>query len=468
MTKIKWKNEKENLRKYLLLGMSYYDISKVYNTTKCSITHAVNRNFNSDELLEIKKLLKINNVKYENSGVSGLPMPLNYSYPNLMTMWMISGISGNITNHIYFPETNRWIMSKKQLKKSIKRLNIFNGKYILWYYKWILKIRDPYNLTQEDIELVINNLYSDKLPKTKEYIRHNLEKDSSFECDFFCIGDDIESEYYRIHDELGFSYNYDFSELKGKIIQTKKSYFTIYCLEIDPISNEVIGKYSTNYEGLILKHLDNFKLKGIKIHTNKMSSTKEFIKRSNNIFGSNSFEILSEYTGIHNPMTFLCKKCGNIFTLPRASDHLYSRSGGCDICNSSKSIGEQITERWLIENNIKYKYNFSVNGEIEGRNTLLVKIDFHIVYKDTIIWIEYNGEQHYIWREFLHKSIDDFNNQLRRDQNVRNYCKDNNIQLIEIPYTYNTYKKVKELLDRVILGGEDINTIIDYSSLYKN
>ena len=58
-------------------------------------------------------------------------------------------------------------------------------------------------------------------------------------------------------------------------------------------------------------------------------------------------------------------------------------------------------------------------------------------------------------------------NQLRRDQNIRDYCKENNITLIEIPYTYNTYEKVKDLLDRVILTGEDINTIIDYQSLYK-
>lgn len=68
---------------------------------------------------------------------------------------------------------------------------------------------------------------------------------------------------------------------------------------------------------------------------------------------------------------------------------------------------------------------------------------------------------------FFHNTIEDFNNQLRRDQNVRDYCKENNILLIEIPYTCNTYKKVKEFLDKVILQGIDPNTLIDYQSLYK-
>lgn len=50
---------------------------------------------------------------------------------------------------------------------------------------------------------------------------------------------------------------------------------------------------------------------------------------------------------------------------------------------------------------------------------------------------------------------------------LENIVKENNIILIEIPYTYNTYEKVEQLLNRVILNGEDINSIIDYSKLYK-
>ena len=80
------------------------------------------------------------------------------------------------------------------------------------------------------------------------------------------------------------------------------------------------------------------------------------------------------------------------------------------------------------------------------------------------MWIEYNGLQHYKKVYYFHKTDEGFLKQLNE---VRKYCKENNIILIEIPYTYNTYEKVEQLLNRVILNGEDINSIIDYSKLYK-
>ena len=83
------------------------------------------------------------------------------------------------------------------------------------------------------------------------------------------------------------------------------------------------------------------------------------------------------------------------------------------------------------------------------------------------MWIEYNGLQHYKKVDYFHKTDEGFLKQLNRDNEVRKYCKENNIILIEIPYTYNTYEKVEQLLNRVILNGEDINSIIDYSKLYK-
>lgn len=94
--------------------------------------------------------------------------------------------------------------------------------------------------------------------------------------------------------------------------------------------------------------------------------------------------------------------------------------------------------------------------------------DFQILYKNSIIWIEYNGIQHYEYNSRLHHNdIRQFNNQLIRDILIKEYCKENNIIFVEIPYTYNTYKKVKQLLDQIIKDGKDINTIIDYSKLYK-
>jgi len=38
---------------------------------------------------------------------------------------------------------------------------------------------------------------------------------------------------------------------------------------------------------------------------------------------------------------------------------------------------------------------------------------------------------------------------------------------LEIPYTYITLSEIQDLLQRVIIEGEDINDIIDYTPFYK-
>ena len=50
---------------------------------------------------------------------------------------------------------------------------------------------------------------------------------------------------------------------------------------------------------------------------------------------------------------------------------------------------------------------------------------------------------------------------------IKKYCKENNIVFLEIPYTYKTKEKILNLLQKVIIEGVDINTIIDYTPLYK-
>jgi len=97
----------------------------------------------------------------------------------------------------------------------------------------------------------------------------------------------------------------------------------------------------------------------------------------------------------------------------------------------------------------------------------LVKIDFCFRYNNLDVWIEYNGSQHYERCDFFCHTDEDFEKQKFRDQNVREYCRINNKLLIEVPYTYKTQKRVDDLLDRVIIQGEDINNIIDYKKLFK-
>jgi hypothetical protein len=121
----------------------------------------------------------------------------------------------------------------------------------------------------------------------------------------------------------------------------------------------------------------------------------------------------------------------------------------------SKSTGEILAENWLTSHKILFKTQVRVRG-IQGREQNYVIVDFEIEDKNIII--EINGRQHYCEDSFavVQKYSDryTFEQQLTRDRNVKQYCLDNNITFIEIPYTYFTYKKIDDILTKIILNNE--------------
>ena len=62
---------------------------------------------------------------------------------------------------------------------------------------------------------------------------------------------------------------------------------------------------------------------------------------------------------------------------------------------------------------------------------------------------------------FFHTE-DDFIKQQKRDNNVREYCKENNVLLIEIPWTYDSYEKVDKILSEIIFNHKSPKDIIYY------
>lgn len=99
------------------------------------------------------------------------------------------------------------------------------------------------------------------------------------------------------------------------------------------------------------------------------------------------------------------------------------------------SKGESIIEDILRNKKIKFKREYVVTFPFKVKRTNYVYIDFYLPRYN--LFIEYNGVQHYKYTPKFHRSIYDFDMQVRRDDIVRRYCKDNNITLLEIPYTMN-------------------------------
>lgn len=129
--------------------------------------------------------------------------------------------------------------------------------------------------------------------------------------------------------------------------------------------------------------------------------------------------------------------------------------------------GEIFISKYLDEMSIEFNQHVRiVDDSLIGRNTNLVVIDFVIPSKS--IWIEYNGKQHYEFVSYFHGHEEgDFEKQLTRDKNIREYCKSHKIKLIEVPYTLDNYDSISNFLNKTIFENQDPTSIINYESLYK-
>ena len=127
-------------------------------------------------------------------------------------------------------------------------------------------------------------------------------------------------------------------------------------------------------------------------------------------------------------------------------------------CNSEKFCKAS----WEGENRcfeLAHKIDNTVNRweklTIEERT---VEVD--VYSKENNYIIEYDGKQHYKYDEFFHKG--DYKNylkQVKRDNSLVQYCKDNSIRLLRIPWKDNN--RLEEIIRAFILEGEDIATHLE-------
>ena len=142
-----------------------------------------------------------------------------------------------------------------------------------------------------------------------------------------------------------------------------------------------------------------------------------------------NIEILSTYTGNKHKVLCRCKIDNNQWY---ASPNALLRGTGCPRCSSSK--GETKIEQYLINNNIKFEKQRSFKG---CKDVHHLPFDFYIPNQN--IAIEYDGEQHFRPVKFGGKndynSLVRFEGNKRRDNIKNEYCKNNHINLLRIPYT---------------------------------
>lgn len=128
-----------------------------------------------------------------------------------------------------------------------------------------------------------------------------------------------------------------------------------------------------------------------------------------------------------------CLKCGrkNVIVL---GDYL--RNGDTKSCGCIISYNENKIKKLLDEANIKYVTQKRFNGlSSTGRKCDELMFDFAI-YKDDILQylIEYDGSQHFHYASSGWNIKENFERTRKNDLMKNQYCFNNNIPLIRIPY----------------------------------
>ena len=170
---------------------------------------------------------------------------------------------------------------------------------------------------------------------------------------------------------------------------------------------------------------------------NKNITTEEFIKKAIKIHGNKYKYDKVNYINNRTKVIITCPIHGDFEQTP--NQHLDGQ--GCPKCIQSK--GERIIEGYLQSNNIVYisQYNIPIDTDINTSGKCA--IDFYLPeYK---LYIEFNGLQHYVPVEHFGGELK-FQWQQKRDNYVRNYCKD---KLLEIKFTENK-NKIYNLIDEFI------------------
>lgn len=160
---------------------------------------------------------------------------------------------------------------------------------------------------------------------------------------------------------------------------------------------------------------------------NKRKTHDDFEKRLRKV--NPNIELIGQYTRVHDYIKCRCK-IHNV-EWESIACNLLNLSAGCPVCNSSKGESELI---FVLD---KLGINYTTQKTFDGcRDIHPLRFDAYDI--DNNIAFEFQGEQHYRPVDFIHNNSQVaskmFRALQRRDNIKKQYCTDNAIKLICIPY----------------------------------
>ena len=153
---------------------------------------------------------------------------------------------------------------------------------------------------------------------------------------------------------------------------------------------------------------------------NMKRSLEKFINMSNYAHNFKYDYSKSFYVNDRKKVCIICPKHGEFMSVPNS--HIFGKTG-CPKCNSSK--GENIIREILSKNLIIFEEQKKFE---DCKNIRCLPFDFYIQSKN--ILIEFQGIQHF----FQTKNRSRVEYVQKNDSIKKEWCKKNNIELIEISY----------------------------------
>jgi len=304
--------------------------------------------------------------------------------------------------------------------------------------------------TKED---VINKLNENNLK-----LINFFEKDGVKYVKYYCIKHpDLEQEttIYNIingqqctrckYDNLSKKFRLDFNEVKntfqnkGFILLEKEYINNSVPMKFICIKHKELGiqestyttvKYNSGCRGCAKEKYKQINLK----------DNETFLREVKEQVGD-EYTFLEEYQKSDVKIKVKHNKCGHVY---KVSPALFLRGRRCPKCK--RSNGEKRIADFLDKNNIAYIPEYKIK---ECRNIFPLPFDF-AVFKDNYLFclIEYQGEHHYIPKDY-YGGYEEFIKRKHNDKIKKDYCKKNNIDLIEIPYW--EYENIENILNERIV-----------------
>lgn len=216
------------------------------------------------------------------------------------------------------------------------------------------------------------------------------------------------STYYNTHTYMSFrcSKHNTFFKVKPSVINLKRGGCPV-CLE----------------EARLAKH--------------RIKRVPSFIKKAKKIHGEKYDYSEIEYVNQYVKLKIICPIHGAFFQSPTV--HIHTKCG-CPGC--SDSSGERAIGQYLRSKNIQFEYQYPV--KINGGRYYF---DFYL--PDYNLIIEYDGKQHYAPIKFF-GGKDAFKKTQKRDMIKNQYCIDNKINIVRVPYTCND---IYDTLNKLLLSN---------------